>query len=61
MCCCWVFARRASTGRDRLEETKKVWEKVQKIVESNGNVRSKQTDIRGEIMKVWEWIGPDFV
>lgn len=44
-----------------LRKRKKVWEQVQKIVESNGNVRSKQTDIRGEIMKVWEWIGPDFV
>lgn len=43
-----------------LKKRKKVWKDVQKIVESNVNVRSKQTDVRGEIMKVWEWIGPEF-
>lgn len=43
-----------------LQKRKRVWEGVTKIVEGDENVRAKQTDIRGEIMKVWEWVGPEF-
>lgn len=42
-----------------LKARKRVWADVEKIVENNSNVRSKQTDIRGEIMRVWEWVGAD--
>lgn len=42
-----------------LKTRKKVWDDVQTIIESNTNIRSKQTDIRGEIMRVWEWVGPE--
>ncbi|KNZ47272.1 hypothetical protein VP01_655g9 [Puccinia sorghi] len=35
----------------------KVWKKVEKIVEGNSNVRTKVSEIRGESIKVWEWIG----
>ncbi|KAK9454828.1 Man1-Src1p-C-terminal domain-containing protein [Dipodascopsis uninucleata] len=38
-------------------ERRKVWEGVQKAVEANGNVRSRQMEIHGEIMRIWEWIG----
>lgn len=35
----------------------KLWKKVEKIVEGNSNVRTKVSEIRGESIKVWEWIG----
>lgn len=42
---------------DDLKTRKKVWAKVEQAVESNVNVRSRQTDNYGEIMRVWEWVG----
>ena len=36
---------------------KKLWEKVQKKVEVNSNVRSSVKEHNGEIGRVWEWIG----
>lgn len=42
-----------------LKQRKKIWADVEIIIENNSNVRAKQTDIRGEIMRVWEWVGPD--
>ncbi|KAJ2558050.1 inner nuclear membrane protein enriched at telomere/subtelomere region [Coemansia sp. RSA 1933] len=35
-----------------------VWERVRKVVERNANVRCRTTAVRGEPMRVWEWIGP---
>ncbi|KAJ1946322.1 hypothetical protein EC988_005568, partial [Linderina pennispora] len=35
-----------------------VWERVRVVVERNANVRSRTTTVRGEPMRVWEWIGP---
>lgn len=42
-----------------LKARKQAWEDVVHIVESNSNVRAKLMDIRGEIMRVWEWVGAD--
>ena len=36
---------------------RKLWEGVQKIVEMNSNVRSGEREVRGEVMRVWTWIG----
>lgn len=39
--------------------SRKVWEKVQKKVEKNSNVRPMVREGRnGEVGRVWEWIGP---
>ncbi|KAJ2499672.1 hypothetical protein GGH96_003335 [Coemansia sp. RSA 1972] len=35
-----------------------VWERVRHVVERNANVRCRTTAVRGEPMRVWEWIGP---
>lgn len=35
-----------------------IWKDVQKTVESNSNVRVRQVEVHGEIMKVWEWVSP---
>ncbi|ODV84423.1 hypothetical protein CANARDRAFT_8773 [[Candida] arabinofermentans NRRL YB-2248] len=40
------------TDKTRL----KIWETVGKAVEKNSNVNSYVTEVRGEMMKVWEWI-----
>ncbi len=34
-----------------------LWEKVCKSVEGNSNVRARQMEVNGEIMRVWEWVG----
>ncbi|KAK9328994.1 Man1-Src1p-C-terminal domain-containing protein [Lipomyces starkeyi] len=38
-------------------ERRRVWGSVQKLVEANTNVRSRQMEVHGEIMRIWEWIG----
>ncbi|KAJ1719044.1 inner nuclear membrane protein enriched at telomere/subtelomere region, partial [Coemansia erecta] len=35
-----------------------VWERVRRVVERSANVRCRTTAVRGEPMRVWEWIGP---
>ncbi|KAJ2719614.1 hypothetical protein GGI07_005112 [Coemansia sp. Benny D115] len=35
-----------------------VWERVRQVVERSANVRCRTTAVRGEPMRVWEWIGP---
>ncbi|KAJ2910640.1 inner nuclear membrane protein enriched at telomere/subtelomere region [Coemansia aciculifera] len=35
-----------------------VWERVRAVVERSANVRCRTTAVRGEPMRVWEWIGP---
>lgn len=34
-----------------------IWKDVQKNIEDNANVRVRQIEIGGEIMRVWEWVG----
>lgn len=46
-----------NNGLSNLEERKRIWSDVVVLVESNTNVRARQTDIYGEIMRVWEWVG----
>ncbi|KAJ2695477.1 inner nuclear membrane protein enriched at telomere/subtelomere region [Coemansia sp. RSA 1285] len=36
----------------------RVWSRVREVVERNANVRCRTTAVRGEPMRVWEWIGP---
>ncbi|KAJ1823950.1 inner nuclear membrane protein enriched at telomere/subtelomere region, partial [Coemansia sp. RSA 2703] len=43
------FDPRARTG---------VWDRVRAVVERSANVRCRTTVVRGEPMRVWEWIGP---
>ncbi|KAG0312752.1 inner nuclear membrane protein enriched at telomere/subtelomere region [Dissophora globulifera] len=38
-----------------------IWDKVQAIVERNSNVRTSSQEVRGELHKVWEWVGPSGV
>lgn len=40
-----------------LETRKRVWADVERLVETNSNIRARQADIYGEIMRVWEWVG----
>jgi Man1-Src1p-C-terminal domain len=40
-----------------VKSTDKVWNDVTSDVEGHANVRSRNTEIHGEIMKIWEWIG----
>lgn len=35
----------------------RLWSGVQKIVEGNSNIRARQMEFQGEIMRVWEWVG----
>ncbi|KAJ2581511.1 inner nuclear membrane protein enriched at telomere/subtelomere region [Coemansia sp. RSA 1836] len=35
-----------------------VWDRVRAVVERSANVRCRTTAVRGEPMRVWEWIGP---
>ncbi|KAF9437787.1 inner nuclear membrane protein enriched at telomere/subtelomere region [Entomortierella beljakovae] len=35
-----------------------IWSKVESVVERNSNVRTSSQEVRGELHKVWEWIGP---
>ncbi|KAI8605695.1 Man1-Src1p-C-terminal domain-containing protein [Dissophora ornata] len=35
-----------------------IWDKVQAIIERNSNVRTSSQEVRGELHKVWEWVGP---
>ncbi|KAK9460947.1 Man1-Src1p-C-terminal domain-containing protein [Lipomyces oligophaga] len=38
-------------------ERRRLWQSVQKKVEANANVRSRQMEIHGEIMRIWEYTG----
>lgn len=35
----------------------RLWAKVERIIESNSNIRPKQVEINGEDMRAWEWQG----
>lgn len=35
----------------------RLWSKVGKVVEGNANVRTRETEVRGEVHSVWEWKG----
>ena len=42
-----------------LKYKNQLWSEVVKYLEhNNSNIKSNLTEIRGEIMKCWEWIGP---
>ncbi|KAI1320443.1 inner nuclear membrane protein enriched at telomere/subtelomere region [Mortierella claussenii] len=34
-----------------------IWNKVQAVVERNSNVRTDTQEVRGELHRVWEWVG----
>jgi len=36
---------------------RRLWSKVEPIVEDNSNVRTRQAEQRGETLRVWEWVG----
>lgn len=38
-----------------------IWDKVQAVVERNANVRASSQEVRGELYRVWEWVGPSGV
>ncbi|KAK9449732.1 Man1-Src1p-C-terminal domain-containing protein [Limtongia smithiae] len=42
---------------DDAGERRRVWGDVQGKIEANANVRSRQMELHGEIMRIWEWIG----
>ena len=35
----------------------RIWRSVQKLVETNANVRARTADVYGEPNRVWEWFG----
>ncbi|OLL26462.1 Inner nuclear membrane protein SRC1 [Neolecta irregularis DAH-3] len=40
-----------------IKQRRRLWQAVQQIVEDNANVRARQVELRGEITRVWEWVG----
>jgi len=38
-----------------------IWTKVENVVERNSNVRASSREVRGELHRVWEWIGSSSV
>lgn len=44
-----------SGSKRRSQQETATWERVQKLVESNPDVRCRQIELRGEIHRVWEW------
>lgn len=34
-----------------------IWNKVEAVVERNSNVRATSEEVRGELHRVWEWVG----
>lgn len=40
-----------------VKSTDRLWSDVAASVEEHVNVRSRNTEIHGEIMKIWEWVG----
>jgi hypothetical protein len=36
---------------------KRFWDKVERIVENNANVRVNNEEMQGDEVKVWRWIG----
>ncbi|KAF9909765.1 inner nuclear membrane protein enriched at telomere/subtelomere region [Linnemannia zychae] len=34
-----------------------IWNKVEAVVERNSNVRASSQEVRGELHRVWEWVG----
>lgn len=41
----------------QLAARKRTWRDVEVQVETNANVRARQSEVDGEIMRVWEWVG----
>ncbi|KZT59778.1 hypothetical protein CALCODRAFT_554068, partial [Calocera cornea HHB12733] len=41
-----------------LKRRKEIWERVEKIVEMNANVRVGEEEVGGEVGRGWRWIGP---
>lgn len=48
----------ALAGETSQKRREMLWKQVQRVIESNSNIRVRQLEVHGEIMKVWEWIGP---
>ncbi|CAN6653304.1 inner nuclear membrane protein Src1p [Trichomonascus vanleenenianus] len=45
---------------DENEKAKeKLWDSVTRVIETNTNVRVRQLESHGEIMRTWEWVGSD--
>jgi hypothetical protein len=36
---------------------KRLWEKVERVVEGNANVRANLEDVNGDETRVWRWVG----
>ncbi len=47
----------ANESIDNKINKTKLWAEVCRKVESNTNVRARQLEVHGEIMRVWEWVG----
>ncbi|EJU05760.1 hypothetical protein DACRYDRAFT_113805 [Dacryopinax primogenitus] len=41
-----------------LKRRKEIWERVEKIVEMNANVRVGEEEVGGEVGRGWRWVGP---
>lgn len=40
-----------------VDQRHKLWNKVQKIIENNSNIRTRLAEINGEWIRAWEWVG----
>lgn len=37
---------------------KRTWERVERMIEKNANVASREREVGGEVWSTWEWTGP---
>lgn len=42
------------------DQRHKLWNKVQKVIENNSNVRTRLAEINGEWIRAWEWVGTTY-
>ena len=40
-----------------LDDRKRLWSRVTQKIESNSNIRSISQQVKGEDMRVWQWVG----
>lgn len=52
-----VHIREALLPRYNMSKRISIWNHVSKKIESDSNVRVRNEEIKGEILRVWEWLG----
>lgn len=40
-----------------MKQRKRIWDKVERVVEGNANVRSGMEEVGGDVTRAWQWTG----